>query len=90
MNVCMNECPEKHGKCSSLGSYKCFDDAPQCVFQCPSDPSLPSASRYWSLLLNCSASGDECVCREYGSGGDLSTCMVSGTLQKACAGELVQ
>lgn len=87
INDCMNSCPAIHGKCSAPGSYKCFSDAPQCLFMCPTDPSIPSSARYWTVLANCSASGDTCACGEMDT---ISTCMETSGSGRPCYGERVQ
>lgn len=87
INDCMNECPVTNGKCSAPGSYKCFNDLngfPQCVFICPTDPSIPSSERRWTALVNCSASGDRCMCGEF---EDIAMCMTSVGGAKPCYGE---
>jgi len=84
INDCMNSCPPTHGKCSAPGAYKCFIDAPQCLFMCPADESIPAASRYWTVLANCSASGDTCECGEL---GDLATCIEQDGLGRPCYGQ---
>lgn len=86
INDCMEACPATHGKCSAPGAYKCFPDAPQCLFMCPTDESIPAASRYWSILANCSASGDTCVCGEMDT---ISACMVNDDSGHPCYGERV-